>query len=284
MDETDLSVMFYKLIKKAIPELSNREDFDVEQVVIDHCHECGTAIQGWKYKFHDDEEWKTHDPQQGCSECEIKEFLVKSNNQHKQQVSHSLISRYWYIPIDLKEAGFKRYLRTNKVTTNAANLCIEYVREFKDFEPEKRANLVLMGNPGTGKSHLAAAIARTLKSEGFIVGFITTGRLLTMIKQTYQKGAEQNEHDILKDLSKFDLLVLDDLGAEITTKDEFNWAKTKIFEIINSRIGKPTIYTTNFDDETIDKIVGERVASRLYNNTRHIDMFTDDFRKNLRII
>jgi DNA replication protein DnaC len=140
-----------------------------------------------------------------------------------------------------------------------------------------------MGNPGTGKTHLATAIARTLKKQGYLVGHMTKGMLLSKIKATYQKGSSTTEESILNDLKKIELLILDDLGSEARNRDEFDWSKNKLFEIVNLRIGKPTIYTTNFSEQHLPTAIGERVFSRLYNNTKFITLVTDDYRKKFLI-
>ncbi|MGO5012795.1 ATP-binding protein [Niallia sp. Sow4_A1] len=147
---------------------------------------------------------------------------------------------------------------------------------------QDRYNLLIQGNPGTGKTHLCVAIARTLKEKGFIVGFLTTGQLLSKIKSTYNKASIITEENIFKDLKKLDLLILDDLGAEASGGND-DWRKSIIFEIVESRSGKPTIYTSNLTDQDLPMVVGERVFSRLYDNTKFIDLFTEDYRKKLRI-
>lgn len=271
-----------KTVKHFIPELKDREDFEIEQIKTSCCR-CGGEDVGWRYQFHGESEVHIFQSSSPCIQCQDRLYLNQVNIDHQHFLKEAVMERFWFIPTDLEDAGFKNYKRTNNVTTKALNLAIEYVRHFKNSIPKERHNLLMMGNPGTGKSHLSVAIARTLKAEGFTVGFITTGKLLALIKETYKKGASRTENDILEDMAKFEALVLDDLGAEAGTKDEFSWSKARLFDIVNARIGKPTIYTTNFDDLGLPTAVGERVASRLYNKTRYIDMFTDDYRKSLRI-
>lgn len=280
----DFSSSIKRGVKNFIPELKNRDDYVVEMIDV-NCINCGGPDKSWKYKFDDEKQWRIYEKPMHCRDCEIKDYLSKGWDDHSKQVKENLVDRYWSVPENLKNAGFKTYKRTNKVTSKAVDSCIDYAKNFLSSPAEKRYNLLVMGSPGSGKSHLTVTIARTLRAEGYIVGFLTTGQLLSMIKETYKKGAERTEQDIFKDIEKFDLLVLDDLGAEMNTKDEFSWAKTKLFEIVNRRLGKPTIYTTNFDDFGLPEAVGDRVASRLYANTKFIDMFTEeDYRKTQKII
>jgi len=267
--------------KRFIPALKERDDFEVKIVSV-QCSECDQDTTAFHYRFEGENEWIEHKPRRICKQCEIKQHLVLDQEQHTHSVNQALMEMYWYVPDALHEAGFKNYERTNNVTANALNTCIDYVKNFK-ANKRSRHNLVLMGSVGTGKSHLSIAVARTLKELGFSVGFLTTGKLLSLIKENYQKGSMRTENDVLEDIKKLDILVLDDLGAEASSRDEFNWSRTKVFEIVNSRIGRPTIYTTNFDDQSIAGALGERIASRLYKQTKFIDMFTDDYRKKQRI-
>jgi DNA replication protein DnaC len=283
MKGIDLKSLEKKSLSKFIPDLHGRDDFDYEQVPTE-CIRCKGNDSGYKYRFYGETEWVTYKPSKQCKECDLADHLTQSQKDHLQQVNDSLSNRYWFLPKDLEVAGFKTFKRTNSVTSNGANICIDYVKRFKENQPDKRYNLLIMGNPGTGKSHLSVAIARTLKASGFTVGFLTTGKLLSLIKETYSKGAARTENDIFEDIAKLDLLVLDDLASEQGTRDEFSWTKSKLFEIVNTRISKPTIYTTNFNDLNIAEAVGERVVSRLYNNSKFIDMFTDDYRKNFKVV
>lgn len=281
MEKINLQALQKRSLKKFIPELEDRDDFDYE-LFTKKCNKCGREDQGYRYQFYGEENWRTYDSAGQCKECDLDDYLSASQQEHIQRVNEAVMGRYWYIPQDLEVAGFKNFNKTNSVTTKGLEICSKYASEFKLSE-ENRHNLLIMGNPGTGKSHLAVAIARNLKASGFTVGFLTTGKLLSLIKETYKKGASRTEIDIQNDISKLDVLILDDLGAE-ATKDEFSWSKTQMFDLLNIRSKKPTIYTTNFNDENIAEAVGERVASRLYKNSKFIDMFTDDYRKNFKII
>lgn len=285
MEQLNLEYLAHKSLKMFVDDLKGLEPEDYESKRTEWiCDECSGINYVWKYRIHGETEWKEHESNRYCLKCESDREIIEMIKSNKVQYNNSLMNRYWFITDDLKEVGFKTYVRTNNVTTNAANTCIEYVKQFKKDEPSKRHNLLIMGNPGTGKSHLSVAVARTLRECGFLVGFITTGKLLALIKDTYNKESDCTENDIFEDIKKFDLLVLDDLGAEQGNKDEFSWSKAKLFEIVNSRLGKPTIYTTNFNDSNIAEAVGERVASRIYVKTKFIDMFTDDYRKKLKVI
>lgn len=278
-----------RTLKLYVPELKDRDDYEIRDVYLD-CEVCGkeNSALTTQYRLLGSDVWKNADSdKRKCRDCwdqdQAKELLEKlelDNERQKEEIADRLTREYFFIPDDLKDAGFKNYKHVNNVTAQAKKAAVQY---YTDFVDGKRYNLLLMGSTGTGKTHLCTAIARSLKQKGFLVGFLTTGTLLRKIKATYRRESVDTEEEIINDIKKFELLVLDDLGSEASTKDEFAWSKKTLFEIVNSRIGKPTIYTTNFNEEALPNAVGERVFSRLNNNTKFVDMFTDDYRKNLRI-
>lgn len=284
-------VIMKKYAKQWVPELADCEEYEVMRLD-KACDECtAPAASAFVYRIEGEKEWKNiSEGPDLCSSCfqkknakEISEtwnLQIKDQNQARNS---RLTKEYWIIPDDLQEAGFRNYKDTNAVTTNAKREAMQYTKDFMAASEENRTNLLMMGNPGTGKSHLCVAIGRTLIEKGFTVGFLTTGTLLTKIKATYNKGASRTEDEIMKDISQFNLLILDDLGSESGNKSEFDWAKKTLFEIVNKRIGRATIYTSNFNDTELGEAVGLRTASRLYTNTKFIDVFTDDYRKTLRI-
>ncbi|MGM7637588.1 ATP-binding protein [Bacillus sp. Hm123] len=283
----DVQRLYKKMVKRYVPELQDRDDFTVKtQRRV--CDKCGSeSNSAFLYKIQESTEWIEVPVSDECLDCnkakELQEFMKKQELQASSDRRERLMKDYLMIPSDLVAAGFKNYKETNHVTARALKEAVEYTKHFLANQEEDRYGLILMGSCGTGKSHLCVAIARTLKEKGFAVGFLTTGALLAKIKTTYSKGASQSEEDIFKDLQRFDLLILDDIGSETGSKDEFAWSKTKLFEVVNNRIGKPTIYTSNFNEVELPQAIGERTFSRMFNKTKFIDVFTDDYRKTLRI-
>ncbi|MFJ7995468.1 ATP-binding protein [Peribacillus frigoritolerans] len=276
--------IYKKTVFRILPELVGHEieaDF-LNELVCPQCgQEGGSALV---YRQNDNDSWNRVETFK-CSRCRDRElfnfYTKKSFKEQSQLISERLTNDYFLLPEKLKGSGFKDYHETNSVTTLAKQKAISYVKTFLASEQDSY-NLLIQGNPGTGKTHLCVAIARTLKEKGFIVGFLTIGQLLSKIKSTYNKASMITEEKIFKDLKKLDFLILDDLGAEATGGND-DWRKSLIFEIVESRSGKPTIYTSNLTDQDLPMAVGERVFSRLYDNTKFIDLFTDDYRKRLQI-
>lgn len=138
----------------------------------------------------------------------------------------------------------------------ALMVCKRYADTFREKQPNNNADpgrngLFITGPKGTGKTHLAAAIANQLMQEGTGVICMTMIDLLDRIKETYaQRGQwEASEGDVLNTYKEVPLLIIDDMGKEPPTE----WAVSKIYAIINARYEAflPTIVTTNYTDSEL---------------------------------
>ena len=137
----------------------------------------------------------------------------------------------------------------------------------------------MMGTTGTGKTHLSKAIARTLKAKGLSVAFVEAIELFNMIKGTF--GNDRAKQRLLDQYKTFDVVFIDDVGLETKKIDEVSWSVSEWTGLINAREGKATVWTTNLDDDGLGEVIGKRSFSRMYVNTRFIDLFTDDYRRRL---
>jgi DNA replication protein DnaC len=122
--------------------------------------------------------------------------------------------------------------------------------------------LLLMGGFGTGKTHLAAAIAQYREQMNEEVMFITAPDLLDYLRYTYDPTANASFDQRFQAVKNVPILILDDLGVENATA----WAKEKLFQLLDYRYvtRKPTVITTARDIEKID----DRMRSRLLDDRR----------------
>jgi DNA replication protein DnaC len=116
--------------------------------------------------------------------------------------------------------------------------------------------LLLSGEYGSGKTHLAAAVANAVVDLGFPTLFLTVPDLLDWLRFSYD-SSETSFEERFDEIRNIRLLVLDDLGTQNATP----WAQEKLFQIINHRYVNrlPTVVTTNVDLQSIDG----RISSRL---------------------
>lgn len=134
----------------------------------------------------------------------------------------------------------------------------------------ERKGLILVGNNGVGKTHLACSIANELIKNGIPIIYGTLINLLAELKNTYDVDNNISEMEIIKLYEKVDLLIIDDLGKEKPSE----WGLEKLFTIINSRYENnlPVIITTNYDQNSlIDRLsingeieTAKSIISRLY--------------------
>jgi len=140
---------------------------------------------------------------------------------------------------------------------------------FVDAFPVVQKGLVLYGPHGVGKTHLAIGILKAvIRGKGARGYFFETRELLRLVRDTYNRGVQETEMDVLAPVLEADLLVLDDLGAERTSE----WVQETLGLVVNTRYNaqRPTIFTSNLRDvpDSTDQNsfifqLGARTRSRL---------------------
>lgn len=159
--------------------------------------------------------------------------------------------------------------KANQTLETAFNTARNYARHLNGW-------LLLMGGYGSGKTHLAAAIANEVVSLGVETLFLTVPDLLDWLRHSYS-STETNYEQRFNEIRNIQFLVLDDFGTQNATP----WAKEKLFQIINYRYTHrlPTVLTTNLALSQMD----ERVSSRLHDRELVITIQIDapDFRNPL---
>lgn len=164
---------------------------------------------------------------------------------------------------------------TSKETTHtikAKNYC-------KNFEELKRqgVGLLMYGGVGTGKSHLAACIGNELIEQGYTVLMTNFATIVNHLQSKFD-----GRQEYIDNLSRYDLLILDDLGAERSTE----FMNEQIFQIVNSRYvsGLPMIVTTNLTSEQIVKtadITTSRIMDRLIEKCHPFKFEGQSIRRNV---
>ncbi len=132
--------------------------------------------------------------------------------------------------------------------------------------------LLFMGNVGTGKSHLCAAIINEVIRAGYTALFTKTPRLLREVKDTFHRDAEITQSEIIARMGVIDLLVIDEVGIQFGTDTE----RMILYEILDLRYEamRPVILTTNITDlKSLEKLMGERIIDRLFEGESKIVVF-----------
>lgn len=145
-----------------------------------------------------------------------------------------------------------------------------------DFIPLAQ-NVILSGNPGTGKTHMAIGLGLKACLQGYKVLFTTVHRLLTQLRESHsQKTLRQLELRF----EKYDLVICDEFGYVSFDKD----GAELLFNHLSLRVGrKSTIITTNLGFDRWEEIFGDPVLTaalvdRLTHKAHLVNMNGDSYR------
>lgn len=242
------------------------------------CDKCNTEYE--VYDFYVRDKKITIDFCQRCyKEQQDQKIAQEAQRQHKLAVLKEY-DRISVIPCGLENASFENYTPQTKSQKDALELSIAY-SEGKT----NRTTLFFHGDTGLGKSHLSYSIYKKFVEREKPSVFIDLPSLLTMIRNTYNKSESGlNQERIMNAIQTCELLVLDDIGAEYVKPDANgfeSWAADILFQIVNARQGKKTVYTTNFNSVQLSQKYGmmsKRIISRMMNNAQIIKLDGQDYR------
>ena len=129
---------------------------------------------------------------------------------------------------------------------------------------DERENVLFIGNPGTGKSHLATAIAAEACAKGYSVRFFRVTELVTMLIEAKDPRTSQR---LKTQLSKLELLVLDELGYVPATKI----GAELLFDVIATAYERSSVMvTTNLPFENWTEVLGsERLTGATLDRLTH---------------
>ncbi|MCU5745886.1 ATP-binding protein [Staphylococcus sp. SQ8-PEA] len=230
-----------------------------------HCDKCGRDYD-W-YKFDNGYEYKD-----GC-DCKLIEMGKEATFKRKQQRIDDIFNQSTVNP-SIKEATVNNYEVNNDSQKHAKQTAIDYVTNFSNKKGEMKS-ILFRGSYGTGKSHLAYAIAKAIKNKGYTVAFMQIPDLMVRIKATYNKKSSETFEDLKKQLVNLDLLVLDDIGVSNSDHD-----LSMLYDIINNRQDKNNIFTTNFKDSELNQDMHwHRINSRMKKGSRKVNVIGDDYRE-----
>jgi DNA replication protein DnaC len=181
-------------------------------------------------------------------------------------------------------SNFSAYNESLERAVEKARVVADGFRQERTREQVGRG-LLLEGQPGVGKTHLAVAVLKQIIATTAARGvFYDTRDLLRVIRSTYDPSIRTTEFDVLRPVMTADVLVLDDLGAEKTSE----WVDETMNLIVNTRYNERrlTIFTSNYmdipDDTDPNSLlfrIGFRMRSRLHEMCEFVEMDAADYRE-----
>lgn len=185
------------------------------------------------------------------------EALQADQRKNRQRVLERQIGRSG-VPVRFRERSFDNYRCEVKEQHTALNAAKVYAENFAMILANG-TSMLFVGNPGTGKTHLATAILITIIRRGYTGLFMSAYEAVMSVFDSY--GGAGNTLGEIKRLVSPDLLVIDEFGEQSGKQGETR----VLFEILNQRYAnmRPTIILSNEDYSSIESLLRPKGIDRL---------------------
>lgn len=203
-------------------------------------------------------------PVYDCPDCQDTGYIDGKKCHCFRQAEISLLYEQSNISKMLEQENFSAlsysYYKGEDLTRfqNVVEICKKFTQNFKnDYQ-----NLFFYGTVGTGKSFLSGCIAKELIEHGYsVIYFSAAGLFETLSKISFDYKSKEELHHMFDDLYQCDLLIIDDLGTELTN----NFVTSQLFSCLNERHmrKKSTVISTNLSLEELRNRYSDRIFSRI---------------------
>lgn len=217
-----------------------------------------------------------------CKQCQFHGLRVapRGSDEHSQalanlqaeSVNSALVGSG--ITPRFAECTFATYRATTPAMSEALEKCQGYANDFREHYQAGR-NLLLTGNVGTGKTHLACSIVRQVIGLNAIAVITTAAEIIRVFKRSMARESGYTEGDVIDELASFDLLVVDEVGAQAGTAYEL----AVLHEVIDRRyqLVRPSVLISNLPatskqdvdgkpTPSLEQYIGARALDRLREN------------------
>jgi DNA replication protein DnaC len=189
----------------------------------------------------------------GCPKC-IQDQLDAEEKSNKSRQIRDIL-RNACIPdryVSCRLSDFRFANRDQK------KVVVDYI---DNFGPNLSPSIVIVGRVGVGKTMLASIIAIELANKLHSVYFTSAYNVSKSIKATYDKGSVKKESDIYKDLTRYDLLIIDEVGIQFGSTADYLY----LYQVINARYEtmQPTVIISNLNHADLSNTIGDRCMDRL---------------------
>ena len=250
------------------------------------CPHCGALLPYPKLTGPDGEFWGWRPIPEPCQNPRCRKLEAEAEKRRKRNERMAklpeLIARSG-VPAGYRDKTTRNYSAANPILAEARQLVLEYIGWLNGDLPS--GGLYLTGGVGTGKTHLAVAIARGALWYGHTVQFTSTISLMRAIKREMDGGDMES---LMRRYENTGLLVLDDIGKEYATP----WALSQLSDIIGARYAaeRPVVYTSNYALDGNSGLAqalaqqggldsAEAIVSRIKGSTQVVKMLGEDWRR-----
>ncbi len=133
----------------------------------------------------------------------------------------------------------------------------------EDFDAKASGNIAMFGGTGLGKTHLSSAVARSVIERGYDVYYVgAQGMISDFEYNRFGNGSVVGSDGDLEKYTECDLLIIDDLGTEVSNQ----FTTSCLYNVINTRLNKKkqTIISTNLSQDEFRKRYWDRITSRVF--------------------
>ena len=217
-----------------------------------------------------------------CKQCQFHGLRVAPTGsaEHSQALAHVAAERLNSALVGsgitprFAECTFATYRATTPAMAEALEKCQGYATDFGQHYQAGR-NLLLTGNVGTGKTHLACSIVRQVIGLNAIAVITTAAEIIRVFKRSMVRDSGYTDGDVIEELASFDLLVIDEVGAQAGTQYEL----AALHEVIDKRYNlvRPTVLISNLPATTRPGATGEQAKSlEQYIGARALDRLREN--------
>lgn len=201
----------------------------------------------------------------GCPECEAEKQARDNARVVRQAMSDQRLRRVEdalgqaAIPPRFLSKTLSTFRTDTPEQVEALKACREYVANWGQAQQQGRC-ILLLGKPGTGKTHLAVGIAHEILAMGKTAIYTRVSGICQAVKETYA-SRERTEKQVYQEFAAPDLLVIDEVGRQHGSEAE----RMMLFEVVNRRYEtcKPMVIVSNMDPRAFAEFLGAACFSRL---------------------
>ena len=193
-----------------------------------------------------------------CKQCAT-EILDKAHQDHEIEVNRMVREKHFEgakLPARHANNGFRDYVISNNGQMNAKQQCMSFT---SDFKKDIKRNLIMVGRTGTGKTHLACAVARNVLKNRKYARYITSEDMGNEIANAWKKP-DDTEPNAIHRFTEYDLLILDEYGLHDRHENRLQLVHKVLYARYDA--AKPTMLISNMTMVELQKDLGDRLWSR----------------------